>query len=247
MSKKKIIYLFPNLITITYVFAGFLSIHASFQGKYLRAAFLIVMAAVLDGMDGIIARATHSHSEFGEVLDSLADTFAFGASTSYLIYFWGLQHTTSSPAVIISFFFLVASTLRLASYIILPRITADRNYYLGLTVPSASLLLAGIVIYHPQPIEAGIRTFLFAVLVIALSLLMVSNLRYKNLLQFNFHRTVNIFTSLAAALIISACVLYPLCLLLITLLYVLSGPARGIQCLLGNFFSRNKDDLAASG
>jgi CDP-diacylglycerol--serine O-phosphatidyltransferase len=230
MNKKTIIYLFPNLITITYVFAGFLSIHASFQGKYSRAALLIILGAVLDGVDGIIARATHSHSEFGGVLDSLADTFAFGASTSYLIYFWGLQHTASSPAIIISFFFLVASTLRLASFIILPRITADRKYYLGLTVPSASLLLAGIVVRHPQPIEAGIHTFLLAVLVIVLSLLMVSNLRYKNLLQFNFLRTTNLFIPLAAALIISACILYPLCLLLIILLYVLSGPVWFIRC-----------------
>lgn len=228
MNKKKIIYLFPNLVTITYVFAGFLSIHASIQGKFSLAALFIIVAAVLDAIDGIIARATNTQSEFGEELDSLADSFAFGASTSFLIYFWGLQQTAASHAVIISFIFLAAGILRLANYMILPRITADRKYYLGLTVPSSSVLLAGIVIYHPQPIETGIHTFFLAILVIALSLLMVSNLKYKNLLYFNFRRTTNIFTVMAATIIISACILYPLCFLLIALLYILSGPARFI-------------------
>lgn len=215
-------------MTITCVFAGFLSIHASIQGKYARAALFIIMVAVLDAIDGIIARATNTQSDFGERLDSLADSFSFGASTSFLIFFWGLQHTAASPAVIISFIFLAASTLRLASYTILPRISTDRKYYLGLTVASSSLLLAGIVIYHPQPVEAGIYTFFLAILVLVLSLLMVSNLKYKNLLYFNFRRTTNIFTALAATIIISACILYPLCFLLITILYILSGPASFI-------------------
>ena len=228
MNKKKIIYLFPNLVTITYVFAGFLSIHASIQGKFSLAALFIIVAAVLDAIDGIIARATNTQSEFGEELDSLADSFAFGASTSFLIYFWGLQQTAASHAVIISFIFLAAGILRLANYMILPRITADRKYYLGLTVPSSSMLLAGIVIYHPQQIEAGLHTFFLAILVLALSLLMISNLKYKNLLHFNFRRTTNIFTVMAATIIISACILYPLCFLLIALLYILSGPARFI-------------------
>ena len=83
MNKKKIIYLFPNLVTITYVFAGFLSIHASIQGKFSLAALFIIVAAVLDAIDGIIARATNTQSEFGEELDSLAPqlrfSFIFGA------------------------------------------------------------------------------------------------------------------------------------------------------------------------
>ena len=71
MKTKRLIYIFPNLITITYVFAGFLSIHATIQGRYSRAALLIILAAVLDAFDGIIARATGTQSEFGAWLDSL--------------------------------------------------------------------------------------------------------------------------------------------------------------------------------
>lgn len=225
MNTKKIIYLFPNLTTITYMFAGFLSIHASIQGKYSLAALLIILAAALDAVDGIIARATKTQSAFGEGLDSLADSFAFGASTSFLIYFWGLQQTAASHAVIISFIFLASSILRLANFTILPRITADRKYYLGLTVPSSSVLLAGIVIYHPQPLETAIHTFFLAFLVIGLSLLMISNLKYRNLFNFNFSCTTNIFTVMAATIIISACILFPLCVLLMVVLYTLSGPA----------------------
>jgi CDP-diacylglycerol--serine O-phosphatidyltransferase len=235
MNKVKIIYLFPNVMTITYVFAGLLSIHASIQGKYSLAALLIVVAAVLDALDGIIARATNTQSDFGEGLDSLADSFAFGASSSFLIYFWGLRNAVYSHALIISFMFLAASILRLASYAILPRITSDRKYYLGLTVPSSSALLAGVVICHPNPLEGGIPTFFLAILAILLSLLMVSNLKYRNLFQFNFHRTTNMFAALSATIIISACILYPLCFLLFALLYVLSGP---VKLVLGFFFKQ---------
>jgi len=82
MNKKKIIYLFPNLVTITYVFAGFLSIHASIQGKFSLAALFIIVAAVLDAIDGIIARATNTQSEFGEELDSLISIFAVQLTSS---------------------------------------------------------------------------------------------------------------------------------------------------------------------
>ena len=90
----------------------------------------------------------------------------------------------------------------------------------------APMLLAGVVICHPHPLEGGIPTFFLAILVILLSLLIVSNLKYRNLFQFNFHRTTNMFVALSAAVIISACILYPLCFLLLALLYVLSGPVK---------------------
>jgi CDP-diacylglycerol--serine O-phosphatidyltransferase len=225
MNKKKIAYLFPNLMTITCVFFGFLSILSSVQGMYARAALFIILVAVLDAFDGIVARATNTQSDFGERLDSLADSFSFGASTSFLIFFWGLQNTHGSHAIVICFIFLAASILRLASFMVIPRISPDRKYYLGLTVASSSLLLAGFVIYHPLPLEAGISIFLLALLILILSLLMVSNLKYRNLLHFDFHRKTDIITALAATLVIIACILYPLCFIIITFLYIMSGPA----------------------
>lgn len=226
MKTKRLIYIFPNLITITYVFAGFLSIHASIQGRYSRAALFIILAAVLDAFDGIVARATGTQSEFGEWLDSLADTFAFGASASFLVYFWGLQHMAAGHAVILSFLFLAAGMLRLAGTAVLPRISPDRKYHLGLTVPSAAVMCAGMVITHPEPIPAGFPTFLTAMLVIVLSLLMVSSLQYRNLFHFNFRRRADVFTAMAATIIISACILYPLGFLLLAFVFILSGPAR---------------------
>jgi phosphatidylserine synthase len=108
--------------------------------------------------------------------------------------------------------------LRLAGTAVLPRITPDRKYHLGLTVPSAAVMCAGMVITHPEPIPAGFPTFLTAMLVIVLSLLMVSSLQYRNLFHFNFRRRADVFTAMAATIVISACILYPLCFLLLALI-----------------------------
>ena len=241
MKTKRLIYIFPNLITITYVFAGFLSIHATIQGRYSRAALLIILAAVLDAFDGIIARATGTQSEFGAWLDSLADTFAFGTSTAFLVYFWGLTHMATSPAVILSFLFLAAGMLRLAGTAVLPRISPDRKYHLGLTAPSAAVMCAGLVLSHPAPITAGLPTFLTAGLMVVLSLLMVSSLPYRNMFHFNLRRKADIFTAMAATVVICACVLYPLCFLLLALVFILSGPARYFAVILRPPLSEKED------
>jgi CDP-diacylglycerol--serine O-phosphatidyltransferase len=232
VKTKNLIYIFPNLITITYVFAGFLSVHATIQGRYSHAALFIIFAAVLDAFDGIAARATGTQSEFGAWLDSLADTFAFGASAAFLVYFWGLTHMATGHAVILSFLFLAAGMLRLAGTAVLPRVSPDRKFCLGLSVPCAAVICAGVVLNHPAPVRAGLPTFLLAVLMIVLSLLMVSSLPYRNLFHIDLRRKADIFTAMAATVIISACLLYPICFLILAFVFLLSGPARYAAALL---------------
>jgi len=82
------IYFLPSLLTLTNLFFGFLSLTSTFYGRYRWAALWIIFAACLDGLDGLVARATKTSSDFGLQLDSLADAVSFGISTSLLIYFW---------------------------------------------------------------------------------------------------------------------------------------------------------------
>lgn len=221
------IYFLPNFLSIIGIFFGFLSLLAIFKGRYLWAAFFIIIAAVIDALDGIIARLTKTQSYFGTEFDSLADEFSFGVAPSLLLYFWAFgQVFPSGPSVLLCFIFLMAGILRLARFNILQRIKADKKFYLGLTVPSASMLLMAIVVRHPQPIEQKLHAFLLAILVIILSFCMVSTIKYKNFLYFNFRRRIDIKSSLLVAIILSSFLLYPkISLISLFALNVLSGPS----------------------
>lgn len=227
VKKLRELYLLPSFLTIINIFFGYLSILATLHGKYLWAAFWIIIAAVMDGLDGITARLTKTQSDFGIQLDSLADIFSFGAAPSFLIYSWGFRLAVlSRTAVFFSFIFLIAGALRLARYNTLQKSKKeDRKFYTGLTVPSASLLLAAIVLYHPQPIKVKLFAFFLAFLVIILSLCMVSTIKYRNFLNFNFHQRIDLKTALFIAIISSSLVTFPRIFLLSYFsLNIISGP-----------------------
>lgn len=221
------LYLIPNFLTTIHVLFGYFSIVASFQGKFQWAAFWIFISAVLDGSDGIIARLTKTQSEFGVQLDSLADTVSFGVAPSLLLYFWGFK--TAVPhgvAIFFSFIFLVAGVLRLARYNILQRNRTDRKYYTGLTLPSASMVVAAVVIMQPELIQEKLFALLLASLIILLALCMVSTIQYRNFLHINFKEGIDLKTALMIAIIISSLVLFlKIFLVVFFSLNAVSGPA----------------------
>jgi len=90
-AKKKGIYLLPNLFTTGALFAGYYSIIASINGKFELAAISVFIAALLDGLDGRVARLTNTQSAFGEQYDSLSDLISFGLAPSLLMYTWSLK------------------------------------------------------------------------------------------------------------------------------------------------------------
>ncbi|MEP7097499.1 MAG: CDP-alcohol phosphatidyltransferase family protein, partial [Dokdonella sp.] len=85
------IYLLPNLFTTGAMFAGFYAIIASIGGRYSEAAIAVFVAAVLDGLDGRIARLTNTQSDFGVQYDSLSDLVSFGLAPSLVMYTWSLS------------------------------------------------------------------------------------------------------------------------------------------------------------
>src|SRR5512141_2670641 len=87
---KKGIYLLPNGLTLCGMFFGFFSVLASIRGDFVNAAWFIIIADVFDGMDGWVARLTHSTTRFGIELDSLSDLIAFGVAPAVLVYNWSI-------------------------------------------------------------------------------------------------------------------------------------------------------------
>lgn len=234
IKKIREIYLIPSFFTLINIFFGYLSILSTFRGKYLWAAYWIILAAVMDGIDGIVARSTKTQSDFGIQLDSLADAFSFGAAPSLLLYSWGFRQAgLPGIGIFFSFTFLAGGILRLARYNVLQKSKPDRKFYSGLTVPSASLFLSSLVLWHPQPIGMRFYTFLLALLIVILSLCMVSTIKYRNFLSFNFHQRIDLKTSLFLAIIISSLIIFPKIFLLFYFsLNVLSGPSAHVFHLL---------------
>ena len=106
------LFILPTLFTFGNLFCGYLSVWSSIRGTFQTAAILIIAAAVLDMLDGRIARLTNSTSRFGEEYDSLADLVSFGIAPAVLAYSWGLAdfHRLGWMA---SFLFVVCGSMRL--------------------------------------------------------------------------------------------------------------------------------------
>ncbi|MDI6606549.1 MAG: CDP-diacylglycerol--serine O-phosphatidyltransferase [Candidatus Omnitrophota bacterium] len=167
-----------NILTISSLFCGFISIIFSLESHFTFASWAIILSVVFDGLDGQVARMNPLPSEFGKQLDSLVDVVCFGIAPAVLGYVFVYRdfHFWATAAL---FIYLVAGVMRLAKYNITPR-EAILKHFIGLpTTASGGILASFILVYRgytrfPPPI-------LFLLLVIALTGLMVSNIKYLNL------------------------------------------------------------------
>src|SRR6202044_3974177 len=107
--------LVPNVITLLALCAGLTAIRLAFEDRYQLALAAIVFAAILDGIDGRLARLLKGTSRFGAELDSLSDFVNFGVAPSLILYFWGL-HDLKSGGWIAAMAFAICAGLRLARF-----------------------------------------------------------------------------------------------------------------------------------
>ena len=137
------IYLLPNLFTSGALFAGFYAIIAAVKGHYEGASIAILVAIVLDGLDGRIARMTNTQSDFGAEYDSLADMVSFGIAPALLAYQWTLQEI-GKFGFFISFLYAASAALRLARFNV-QKTVQDKRFFKGLPSPSAAALVATFI------------------------------------------------------------------------------------------------------
>lgn len=176
----------PNLFTAMNMFSGFVSIVYAHRGEYFDASVFIIIAAVFDALDGMMARLTKSSSEFGVELDSLSDLVSFGVAPSFLLYMTYLQNFDTMGIVLASLP-MVFGGFRLARFNV-QLVGFDKSYFTGLPIPSSAITIASFVMVYFRD-GAYIRPFdSFVIpLVIVLSLLMVSKVRYETLPKFTPH------------------------------------------------------------
>ncbi len=183
------IYLLPNLFTTGALFAGFYAIVQAMNSKFEFAAVAIFIAMVLDGLDGRVARMTHTQSEFGAEYDSLSDMVSFGVAPSLLMYEWAFRDL-GKVGWFAAFIYCVSTALRLARFNTNIDVV-DKRYFQGLPSPAAAALVAGFVWVMGDYGFAGqdLKWQAVAITVFA-GLSMVSNVPFYSFKDFNMRKSV---------------------------------------------------------
>ncbi len=177
----------PNSFTAMNAFCGFTSMVYSRENDFQLAAVFIIIAAIFDALDGIMARLTKSSSQFGVELDSLADVVSFGAAPSFLIYSsFFFDYEYKWLGIVISSLPLICGALRLARFNV--QLTGfDKSSFSGLPIPFQAFALSSYVMIYYSP-ESGFRepyiNFIVP-LVLFLSALMVSRIKFNTLPKFS--------------------------------------------------------------
>jgi CDP-diacylglycerol--serine O-phosphatidyltransferase len=163
----------------------------------------------MDGFDGTIARLTKTESNFGVQLDSLVDAVTFGLVASMLAFKWGFQSGFTQAGSIVSFIFLSAGLIRLARFNVFKEAQViPANIFIGMPIPTAALAICSVVlILDGRPPLTGMGIFLFALYVILVSLLMISNIKYRTVKKLGSKHSLR--TLFFLALIVSCLVIFP--------------------------------------
>jgi CDP-diacylglycerol--serine O-phosphatidyltransferase len=217
------------MVTALNLFAGFLSVIHSIQGDYMTAAWLIVVAAVMDVLDGKVARLVKSSSEFGVELDSLADISSFGFAPSILVYQayfyqWGVT------GVIVSFLPLVFGGIRLARFNTQVTDVSEKDpFFKGLPIPSSAISLATFVVFDQSVFGELRHTEILAIVTLLVAILMVSRIRYEAMPAFNLKKHEDVVKTIVLLALIPAVVLFPSRVIFpAMMLFILTGVVRAL-------------------
>ncbi len=205
---RKALFILPNAFTVASIFCGFCAIMLASRGNlpadvevagnwleralqhrgpaaFDVAGIFLFAAAFLDAFDGRIARLTRTQSDFGVQMDSLADVISFGVAPAVLVYNWAL-HPLGVPGLVVSFGFCACGAIRLARFNVLAaRGTGSSKYFIGLPIPAASSMLITVIMAQSWGLGTTVtQTTSVMTLVVVLSYLMVSRIRFRTFKDF---------------------------------------------------------------
>lgn len=231
------IYVIPTSLTILNLFFGFRAIiyatrgiEATTLGRdgaaadfFATACLSLLIAAVFDTFDGLIARQLNATSEFGKEYDSLADVVTFGAAPAVLVYAWGLQVFEKLGGGI-AFLFLAAVSLRLARFNVQTGKT-DYRYFVGLPSPAGALTLASMIFYAPVPVTDRRFAIIVMIVTIFTAFAMVSPVKYRSQKGLSLQKERSLMYFLALAAILALAFKWPREFWFAgAILYLVSGP-----------------------
>lgn len=180
---------YPSFFTLMNLFSGFLAIIMIYEGKLINGAWLIVLAAFFDALDGFMARLTNGDSDFGIELDSISDVVSFGAAPGFLIYAFAFSDSTNMALPIIAALPVLCGAIRLARFNVNAKIEPS-SYFIGLPIPAqAMILVAFFLTFQGSPelfegFKHGVNSVIITIIIV-LSLLMVSTVPFDKVPRFN--------------------------------------------------------------
>ena len=228
VSSKKTRYLLPNIITLGGVCLGISSIKFSIDGNYNLAVTLIMLAAILDALDGRVARLIKGTSEFGKELDSLTDFVSFGIAPVFILYFWELNNY-GKLGWAIALIYSVCCVLRLARFN-LTKIDNQQdwknNFFEGIPSPAGGLLILMPLIYDLSDLNLSIEIRkITPYLTIFIAFLLVSKTPTLSLKKISISSKTTIFLLLTVCITFIALLFYTFeTLLIFGTLYLISIP-----------------------
>ncbi len=227
-------FLLPSAFTIGNLFLGFFAVILALRGRFPAAGAAILLAGVLDSLDGRIARLTHTESDFGREFDSLADVVTFGVAPALGAYLWGLEEL-ERIGWLVPLFYLIATATRLARFNVQTE-RVDAHWFVGLPSPVAGGAIASFFLIAPDP---DWRPWLIGLItggLVGLGVLMVSTFRYWSGKSVDLRRPRSYRSALPIAALLLLFALEPAAILpAATVGYALSGPAHWLW---GRLFSR---------
>ena len=228
VSSKKTRYILPNILTLGGVCLGISSIKFSIEGNYSLAVILILFAAILDALDGRIARMIKGTSEFGKELDSLTDFVSFGIAPVFVLYFWELSKY-GRLGWAITLIYSVCCVLRLARFNITKIENSQEwknNFFEGVPSPAGGLLILMPLIYELANINLGIEVKnVTPYLTVLVAILLVSKIPTLALKKISISPKITVFLLLTIGIIFISLLFYTLeTLLVFGAIYILSIP-----------------------
>lgn len=223
-KRRRGIYLLPNLFTTGCLFCGFYAVTAAMNGQFDKAAVSIFAAMIMDGLDGRVARLTHTQTAFGAEYDSLSDMVSFGLAPALVMYLWSLSFL-AKLGWLASFVYAAATALRLARFNTQLGVE-DKRYFQGLPSPSAAAIVAGMVwLGEAYGLEGDAMRYVAVVTTMLAALLMVSNFRYYSFKSIDIRGRVPFVVIIAVVLALAVILTDPQSMLLLIFTgYAASGP-----------------------
>ena len=228
VSSKKTRYLLPNILTLGGVCLGISSIKFSIDGNYSLAVIFILFAAILDALDGRVARLIKGTSDFGKELDSLTDFVSFGIAPVFILYFWKLN-SYGKLGWAITLIYSVCCVLRLARFN-LTKTSINQlwknNYFEGVPSPAGGLLILMPLIYELSNLNLNYNFENFTpYFTIVIAFLLVSKIPTLSFKKISISPKATIFILLGIGLIFISLLFYTFeTLLIFGLCYLISIP-----------------------
>lgn len=190
----------PSMFTVGNLFLGIVAIILVFNERPDLAAIMVIVAMLLDGLDGRVARALNAQSEFGKELDSLSDVISFGVAPAFIMYVVAFQDLNASGWIVTSIF-PICGALRLARFNV---VAGTPGYFIGLPIPAAGGILSTLALFHTE-----LNSVVLLISTLLLSYLMVSTVKYPNFKKVGIPKAAIWITPLIVAVAVGLAIMFP--------------------------------------